>query len=100
MTVPNFPVAVSNASWGTFPGEFTTVTSNFETVAVVPSFHLVPHESKECHIYRSHAKLKGFKMEAEILTKTVENLRKKMDRALLISTLWTKLIDNILLNSM
>jgi hypothetical protein len=75
MAVPNLPVAISYTPWHAFPNKFPTISPNLQAVAVIPSFCLITHESEECHINRSHPKLESFKMKAEILAKTVENLK-------------------------
>jgi hypothetical protein len=74
MAVSNFPVAVPYASWVALPSQFSTISSNFQAIGVVSSIVFITHETEECHINRSHAKLEGFKMETEVLTKTVEDL--------------------------
>lgn len=74
MAVSNFLVAVSYASWAALPYLFPSIPSYLQAVAVAPSFSFVAHEPEECHVNRSHTKLEGFKMETEVLTKTVEDL--------------------------
>lgn len=77
MAVSDLLVAISNASRVAFPDKLSVMASNLKAVTVVLSFCLVPHETQKRHVNRSHAKLKGFKMETEILTKTVEDLTRK-----------------------
>jgi hypothetical protein len=74
MAVSNFPVAIPYASWVALPNQFPTISSNLQAIGVVSSVAFIAHESEECHINRSHAELEGFKMETEVLTKTVEDL--------------------------
>lgn len=76
MAVSNLLVAISYASWGTFPNEFPPISPNLKTVAVITGFRLITHETEECHIHWSHPQLKSFKMETEVLSETVENLNK------------------------
>lgn len=84
MAVSNLLVAIPYASWVTFPYDLSAISSNFEAVGVVPSFRFIPHETEKCHVNRSHTELEGFKMETEVLTKTVENLARMKIRQLLL----------------
>lgn len=77
VAIPNRSVTVPYASWGTLPSKFAAIPTNFQTVGVVSSIGLVTHISQKSHIYRSHAKLKSFKVETEVLSKTMEDLKKK-----------------------
>lgn len=74
MTVSHFLMAISNASWTPLKSKFTSIASNLQAIAVVPGLSFVSHEPKECHVNRSCTELEGFKMEAKILTKAMENL--------------------------
>lgn len=74
MAVPDLSMAIPDAPWCTLPYEFPSICANLQAVPIVPSFILITHESEECHIYRRHAKLKGFKVKAKILTKTMKHL--------------------------
>ncbi|KAJ4954601.1 hypothetical protein NE237_011384 [Protea cynaroides] len=85
MAVPDLPVAISDAPEGTFPYEFTAISPNFQAVAIVPSLCLITHKMEECHVYRSHAKLEGFEVQAEVLTKTIEDIQKKSNISIRIT---------------
>lgn len=74
MVIPYLSVAISDASWGSFPDKFSPVSSNFEAVRVISSLVFVAHKTEECHVHRSCTKLEGFKVEAEVLAKTMKNL--------------------------
>lgn len=72
MTIPDLPVAITNASWGPLPYEFPAIRSNLQAVAVIPGLGLITHETEKRHVNRGHAKLEGLEMEAEVLTKTMK----------------------------
>lgn len=74
MTISDLPVTISNASWCALPDELPAISSNLQAIAVVPSFCLITHKTKKCHINRSHTKLKCLKMETKILSKAVKDL--------------------------
>lgn len=74
MTVSNFLVAISNAPWTSLVDQFAAASAYLETVAVASGVSFVAHETKECHVNWGHSELKGFEMETEILSKTVEDL--------------------------
>ncbi|GER25179.1 coiled-coil domain-containing protein 92 [Striga asiatica] len=76
VTVPDLAVGVANASWGPFPCELPPVASDFEAVAVVSSLRLVSHKTEKGHVNGCHSQLKGLKVEAEILSETMEYLIK------------------------
>ena len=77
MTVPNLPVAISDAPWSTLPYELPSIRPNLKTVTVVSCLSFIAHETEECHVNWSHAELECFEVEAEILAETMENLIKK-----------------------
>lgn len=76
MAVSDLLVAIPNAPRVAFPDKLSAISPNLEAVAVVTSFCLVSHETEKGHVDRSHPDLEGFKMETEILTKTMEDLPK------------------------
>lgn len=80
MAVPDLSMAIPDAPWSTLPYEFPSICTNLQAVTIVPCFILITHETKECHIYRGHAKLKGFEVKAKILTKTMEDLNKQVGK--------------------
>jgi hypothetical protein len=80
MTIPDLPVAISDTSRGTLPYKFPAISSDLKAIAIIPSLSLITHETEECHINRGHAKLESFKVKAEVLTKTMEDLTKKKKR--------------------
>jgi hypothetical protein len=53
------------------------MSPDLKAVGIIPSLSLITHETEECHINRGHAKLESFKVKAEVLTKTMEDLTKK-----------------------
>ena len=55
---------------------FPTIGSHLAAIAETLGLNLITHESKECHVDRWRAKLEGFKVEAEVMTKAVEDLVK------------------------
>ncbi len=77
MAVPYLLVAISDTSCGALPYEFPPICPNLKAITIVPSLILVTHETEECHVNRGHAKLEGFKVKAEILTKTMKDLTKR-----------------------
>jgi hypothetical protein len=77
MTIPDFPVAISNTLRGALPCQFPAMSPDLKAVGIIPSLSLITHETEECHINRGHAKLESFKVKAEVLTKTMEDLTKK-----------------------
>ena len=77
VAVPNLPVAISDAPWSTLPYELPSIRPNLKTVTVVLCLSFIAHETEECHVNWSHAVLECFKVEAEILAETMENLIKK-----------------------
>lgn len=77
MAVSDLLVAIPNASRVALPDKFSVISSNLEAVTVVLSFCFIPHETQKRHVNRSHPKLECFKMETEILTKTMEDLTRK-----------------------
>lgn len=83
MAIPNFPMTVSYTSGCTFPDKLPSISPYFQAVAVVSCLCLVSHKPKECHVYGCHSKLKCFKMETEVLTKTIENLKKVTEKVTL-----------------
>jgi hypothetical protein len=56
------------------------MSPDLKAVGIIPSLSLITHETEECHINRGHAKLESFKVKAEVLTKTMEDLTKKKKR--------------------
>ena len=76
MAVPDLPVAISDASWGTLPYELPAICTNLQTVAVITGITFIAHKTEECHVHRSHAKLECFEVKAKVLAKTMENLTK------------------------
>jgi hypothetical protein len=80
MAVPDLSVTISDTSWGTLPYEFPTICANLKAITIVPSLILIAHETEECHVNRGHAELEGFKMKAEVLTKTMKDLKKKKQK--------------------
>ena len=77
MTIPDFLMAISNTSGGALPCQFPAMSPDFKAVAIIPSISLITHETEKCHVNRGHAKLESFKVKAEVLTKTMEDLTKK-----------------------
>lgn len=77
MAVSNFYVTIPDAPGGAFPYKFPTISTNFQAVTIVSSLYLISHESEESHVNRSCAQLKCFEMKTKILTKTIENLKRK-----------------------
>lgn len=75
MAVSYFPMAVSDASRGAFPNHSPAAATNLQAVAVGLRLILVPHETNERHVDWSLPEQKGFKVQAEILSETIEHLR-------------------------
>jgi hypothetical protein len=76
VAIPNFPVAISDASRDTLPGHLTINASNLQAVGVVLSFNIVSHEPEEGDVDRRHPQLEGLEVQAEVLAKAAENLYK------------------------
>jgi hypothetical protein len=74
MAVSYFPMAVSDTSRGAFPNHSPATAPDFEAVAVGLCLILIPHETDECHVNWSLPEQKGFKVQAEIFSKTIEHL--------------------------
>jgi hypothetical protein len=77
MAVPNLAVAVTDASWRAFPYHFSPITTNLETIGIVPCFIFIPHKTQESHVNRCHSELEGLKVQAEVLPKTMKYLMQK-----------------------
>lgn len=74
MTIPNFPVTVPYAPWSSFPSQFPTICPYFQAVAKVTGLNLIAHETEKSNVNWGHAKLEGFKMQAEVMAKTEKDL--------------------------
>jgi hypothetical protein len=74
MAVSYFPMAVSDTTRGAFPNHSPATTPDLEAVAVGLCIILIPHETDKCHVDWSLSEQKGFKVQAEILPKTIEHL--------------------------
>lgn len=75
VAVPHLPVTIPYASRGSLPYEFPAISPNFQAITVVSGLCLITHESEKCHVNRSHPELKSFKMEAEVVTEAIEDLK-------------------------
>lgn len=62
LTVPDFPVTVTNASRDPLPCQFTSMSSYFQAVTELLCLVLISHETKECHVHWSHPQLERFKV--------------------------------------
>ncbi|RRT54714.1 hypothetical protein B296_00031614 [Ensete ventricosum] len=54
MTVPDFAVTVTDAPRCAFPYQLPSVGADLKSVAKVPCFILVTHETKKRHVHRRH----------------------------------------------
>ena len=79
MAVSHLPVTISNTPRCALPNEFSAISPHLEAITVISGIRLVAHESYKCHVNRRHPELKSFKMETEVLTKTIEDLIKGKD---------------------
>lgn len=82
--VSNLPMPIPHTPWHALPYEFSRISTHLQAVAVIPSFCLIPHEMKKCHIDRSHPKLKRFKVEAKVLPEAVEDLEKMQQEKIIL----------------
>lgn len=80
MAISDFPMVITNAPWSAFPHQLPAICPNLQAVAEVLRFNFITHETKESHVNWGYANQKRFKVQAEVVTKTVENLRKKMTK--------------------
>lgn len=74
VAVPNLTMAIPDTSWSALPNHLPSICPNFKAIPIISSLILVSHETKECHVNRSHPKLESFKMKAEVLPKAMEYL--------------------------
>lgn len=73
MAVPNLPMAVADAAGIALPYHLPAISSNLKAISVAPCIIFVAHKSEESHVYWCHSKLKGLKVQAKVLTETVED---------------------------
>lgn len=71
--VPHLLVPVPDAPWRALPCQLPPVPTHLQAVAEAPSLALLPHEPQERHVHRGHPQQERLEVEAEVLTKTLEN---------------------------
>jgi hypothetical protein len=74
VAVPDFPVAVPDASRDALPCHLTATASHLEAVAVALGFGVVSHEPEEGDVHRCHAQLECLEVQTEVVAKAAENL--------------------------
>ena len=77
MTIPDFPMTISNAPWRSLPQQLPVIPTNLEAIAIIPSLILIPHEPKESHVNWRHPQLKRLKVQAKVLPEAMEHLSPK-----------------------
>jgi hypothetical protein len=99
VAVPDFPVAVSDATRDALPCHLAATASDLEAVAVVLGFNVVSHEPEEGDVHRCHAQLECLEVQTKALAKTAENLEddSTVSYRILVSTQNTQWLQKILL---
>ncbi|MCQ6473582.1 hypothetical protein NPN13_25210, partial [Vibrio parahaemolyticus] len=70
---PNLPVAVPYAAGSALPYHLPAIRANLKAITIVPGIIFVAHKTEEGHVNRSHSKLEGLEMQAEVLPKAVKD---------------------------
>jgi len=73
LTVPDFPLTVTDASWDPLPCQFASVSSYFQAVTELLRLVLVSHETKKRHVHWCHPQLERLEVQTELSPKTVEH---------------------------
>lgn len=74
MAVPNLPVAIPDAAGSALPYHLPAICTNLKAIGVIPSIIFITHKPEESHVHWCHSKLKGLKVQAKVLPKTMKNL--------------------------
>jgi hypothetical protein len=71
--VPDLLVAVPDAPGDALPCQLPPVPAHLQAVAEVPGLAVLAHEPQERHVHWCHPQQECLKMQAEVLSKTLEN---------------------------